>query len=91
MTISDEARKLNGLMLEVWACTKPHPEVTPEMLRKLLGRCLPFIRAARGNEMTNQDILDIWQSVVEAMPDATDDERRIAFARAILSARSADL
>lgn len=41
--------------------------------------------------MTDKDILDIWQSVLDAMPDATDDERRIAFARAILSARSAAL
>lgn len=40
-----QIRKLKGLMLEVWACAKPQPDVTTEQLRALLGRCLPHIRA----------------------------------------------
>jgi hypothetical protein len=37
--------------------------------------------------MSDKDIQDIWASVVEALPDATETERLIAFARAILSAK----
>lgn len=40
----EERRKLKGLMLEVWACAKPQPDVTNAQLRALLSRCLPHIR-----------------------------------------------
>jgi hypothetical protein len=70
LTGSDEARKLNGLMLEVWACTKPHPEVTPEMLRKLLGRCLPFIRAAAvGTPPPESPYPGAWTPASQPPPD----------------------
>lgn len=44
--LTDEARKLNGLMLAVWACAKPQPDVPREKLEELLSQCLPYIRAA---------------------------------------------
>ncbi|MDQ0035882.1 hypothetical protein J2W30_003655 [Variovorax boronicumulans] len=44
--LTDEARRLNGLMLAVWACAKPQPDVPAEKLRDLLGQCLPHIRKA---------------------------------------------
>jgi hypothetical protein len=38
-----------------------------------------------------QDVEDIWQSVVDAMPDADESTRRAAFAQALQSARATEL
>ncbi len=41
--------------------------------------------------LSENDILDIWRSVVDSMPHASDEEKAVSFALAILSARAIEL
>lgn len=43
-TLTLEQRKLNGLLLSVWACANPSDDVTNEQLRNLLAQCVPHLR-----------------------------------------------
>ena len=44
--VQQDQRKLNGLTLAVWACSKSLGSATPEQMRELLAQCVPYLRAA---------------------------------------------
>lgn len=86
-----------------WAMAVLCAEDEPYKLVSLEGRTVLALRDAlaaatqvearlpRGRRPTDADLRDVWQSVVDALPAATDEDQRIAFARAVLSIRCAAL